>query len=112
MASVSITKTPSAVDEKLPPVKLVLAGAQHLLAMYASIAAAPLVLAVALGLAVMVAFSIVRPLRRLRNDTLLAAEQSLPEAIAASYAKVEKIHFDNAYYRNDIGAKALKAGRN
>lgn len=50
MASVSITKTPSAVDEKLPPVKLVLAGAQHLLAMYASIAAAPLVLAVALGL--------------------------------------------------------------
>ncbi|WP_240952205.1 ATP-binding protein [Rhodococcus sp. BL-253-APC-6A1W] len=42
-----------------------------------------IVLAVALGLAVMVAFSIVRPLRRLRNDTLLAAEQSLPEAIAA-----------------------------
>ncbi|MBM7458950.1 ATP-binding protein [Rhodococcus coprophilus] len=41
------------------------------------------VLAVALGLTVMVALSIVRPLRRLRNDTLLAAEQSLPEAIAA-----------------------------
>ncbi|MCC3272587.1 purine/pyrimidine permease [Arthrobacter zhangbolii] len=38
------------VDEKLPPAKLVLAGAQHLLAMYASIAAAPLVLAVALQL--------------------------------------------------------------
>lgn len=42
-----------------------------------------IVLAIALSLAVMVAFSIVRPLRRLRNDTLLAAEQSLPGAIAA-----------------------------
>ncbi len=41
------------------------------------------ILAIALSLAVMVALSIVRPLHRLRNDTLLAAEQSLPEAIAA-----------------------------
>ncbi len=34
---------------------------------------------------------------------------SLKEAIAASYEKVEKIHFDNAFYRHDIGARALKA---
>lgn len=34
---------------------------------------------------------------------------SLKEAIDMSYEKVEKIHFDNAYYRKDIGAKALKA---
>ena len=34
---------------------------------------------------------------------------TLPEAIAASYNKVEKIHFDNAFYRHDIGARALKA---
>ena len=31
------------------------------------------------------------------------------EAIAASYAKAEKIRFENAYYRRDIGKKALKA---
>ncbi len=34
---------------------------------------------------------------------------TLPEAIAASYNKVEKIHFDNAYCRKDIGQRALKA---
>ena len=34
--------------------------------------------------------------------------ETLPEAIKASYGLVEKIHFDNAFYRNDIGAKALK----
>ena len=34
---------------------------------------------------------------------------TLPEAIAASYAKVEKIHFDNAFCRKDIGQRALKA---
>ena len=26
-----------------------------------------------------------------------------------AYKKVEKIHFDNAFYRRDIGAKALAA---
>ena len=36
---------------------------------------------------------------------------SLEEAIAASYRKVEKIHFDNKYYRHDIGQRALKAGK-
>ncbi len=34
---------------------------------------------------------------------------SLPEAIDASYEKVKKIHFANAYYRRDIGKKALAA---
>ena len=34
---------------------------------------------------------------------------SLEEAIKASYAKVEKIHFDNKYYRHDIGQRALAA---
>ena len=34
---------------------------------------------------------------------------TLPEAIAASYAKVETIHFDNAFCRKDIGQRALKA---
>ena len=34
---------------------------------------------------------------------------SLKEAIDKAYAAVEKIHFDNAYYRRDIGARAMKA---
>ena len=34
---------------------------------------------------------------------------TLREAIAAAYATVEKIHFDNAYCRRDIGARALLA---
>lgn len=38
-----------------------------------------------------------------------ALGDTLPEAIAAAYKKVEKIHFENAVYRKDIGAKALKA---
>ena len=37
---------------------------------------------------------------------------TLSEAISASYQKVKEIHFDNAYYRNDIGQRALKAGGN
>ena len=35
---------------------------------------------------------------------------TLKDAIDASYKKVENIKFDNRYYRNDIGQKALKAG--
>ena len=35
---------------------------------------------------------------------------TLKDAINASYKKVENIKFDNRYYRNDIGQKALKAG--
>lgn len=34
---------------------------------------------------------------------------TLKDALAKSYSAVEKIHFDNAYYRKDIGQKALKA---
>ncbi len=36
---------------------------------------------------------------------------SLEEAIEESYNNVKKVHFDNAYYRRDIGARALKAER-
>ncbi len=41
-----------------------------------------------------------------------AVADTLEVAIADAYKKVDKIHFDNAFYRHDIGAKALKAGRN
>ena len=41
-----------------------------------------------------------------------AIADSLEKAIEGAYEMVKTIHFDNAYYRNDIGAKALKAGRN
>ena len=34
---------------------------------------------------------------------------TLGEAISESYAKVSKIHFENAYYRRDIGKRALEA---
>ncbi|MBQ8996278.1 MAG: phosphoribosylamine--glycine ligase, partial [Oscillospiraceae bacterium] len=34
---------------------------------------------------------------------------SLQEAIENAYAVVDKVHFDNEYYRHDIGARALKA---
>ncbi len=38
-----------------------------------------------------------------------AVAESLPAAIEGAYKLVEQIHFDNAYYRHDIGAKALQA---
>ncbi len=41
-----------------------------------------------------------------------AVESSLEDAIKASYAMVERIHFNGAYYRHDIGARALKAKEN
>ena len=34
---------------------------------------------------------------------------TLPEAIAKSYEAVKTVKFDNAFYRNDIGKKALAA---
>jgi len=34
---------------------------------------------------------------------------TLENAIKGAYSKVEKIHFDNKYYRHDIGQKALQA---
>ena len=36
-----------------------------------------------------------------------AVEGDLKSAVKSAYALVEKIHFDNAFYRKDIGAKAL-----
>ena len=38
-----------------------------------------------------------------------AIADTLQEAIGASYAMVEQIHFDNAFYRHDIGKRALEA---
>ena len=38
-----------------------------------------------------------------------AVADSLPEAIKEAYKIVDKVHFDNKYFRRDIGAKALKA---
>ncbi len=38
-----------------------------------------------------------------------AVADSLAEAIKASYALVDQIHFDNKYYRSDIGARAMRA---
>lgn len=38
-----------------------------------------------------------------------AVAENLPEALSKAYEKVEKVHFDNAFYRHDIGARAMKA---
>ncbi|MBQ4055267.1 MAG: phosphoribosylamine--glycine ligase [Clostridia bacterium] len=38
-----------------------------------------------------------------------ATADTLENAVNAAYAYVEKTHFENAYYRHDIGARALKA---
>lgn len=38
-----------------------------------------------------------------------ATADTLEKAISAAYAKVEKINFGNAYYRHDIGKRALDA---
>lgn len=40
-----------------------------------------------------------------------AAAQTLKEAIFAAYKKAEKISFENAFYRRDIGLRALDAGK-
>ena len=40
-----------------------------------------------------------------------AVGETLGEAIDLAYGKVREISFDNAFYRNDIGARALKAGK-
>ena len=41
-----------------------------------------------------------------------ATAKTLPEAIAESYRIAEGVHFENAYYRKDIGQRALKALEN
>ena len=38
-----------------------------------------------------------------------AVDSTLEGAIGKAYQSVERIHFDNAFYRKDIGARALKA---
>ncbi len=38
-----------------------------------------------------------------------AVREELADAVRAAYAAVERVQFDNAYYRRDIGARALKA---
>ena len=40
-----------------------------------------------------------------------AVADTLENAITEAYKMVQTIHFDNAYYRHDIGAKAMKSGR-
>ena len=37
---------------------------------------------------------------------------TLEEAIEKAYKSVEKVSFDNAFYRKDIGQRALKAKEN
>ena len=37
-----------------------------------------------------------------------AIDETLERAVKSAYEKVDKIHFDNAYFRMDIGAKALR----
>ena len=41
-----------------------------------------------------------------------ATETDLKTAIATAYARVEAIHFENAFYRHDIGVRAMKALEN
>ena len=40
---------------------------------------------------------------------LTAVADSLGEAIEKSYRLVEKVHFDNAFFRHDIGQRAMRA---
>jgi len=40
---------------------------------------------------------------------VVATADTLAEAIEKSYANVEKVHFENAYYRRDIGKRAMEA---
>ena len=38
-----------------------------------------------------------------------AMASTLPEAIKLAYSRVNEVHFDNAFYRHDIGKRALAA---
>ena len=40
---------------------------------------------------------------------VVATAGTLPEAVAKSYKNVAKVHFENAYYRKDIGKRAMEA---
>ncbi len=41
----------------------------------------------------------------------VAVAEGLPEAVRKAYALADRIHFDNAYCRRDIGRRALAAGK-
>lgn len=57
----------------------------------------------------------------LKQDTLVtsggrvlgvsAVAETLSDALALAYQRVDTIHFDNAYFRHDIGRRALAAGK-
>ena len=38
-----------------------------------------------------------------------AVADTLESAVDGAYVMVKQIHFENAYYRNDIGQRALRA---
>ena len=40
---------------------------------------------------------------------VVAVADTPKAAVAEAYARVNRVHFENAYYRNDIGARALAA---
>ncbi len=40
---------------------------------------------------------------------VVATADTLPEAVEKSYNNVAKVHFENAYYRKDIGKRAMEA---
>ena len=52
-------------------------------------------------------------IRRLLNRPavrfLTATADNLADAILGAYRRVEEVKFENAYYRRDIGQKALAA---
>lgn len=43
---------------------------------------------------------------------VVATAHNLSDAVKDAYSKVEKIHFDNAYFRHDIGSRALASSEN
>lgn len=43
--------------------------------------------------------------------SVVATAESLPAAIEKAYAQVPKVRFQNAFYRRDIGRRALQAGK-
>ncbi|WP_064062519.1 sensor histidine kinase [Rhodococcus gordoniae] len=69
-----------------------------------------IILLLALTLAIVIAMSLVRPLRRLRDDTLRTAEQDLPAALAAikDGAEIESVTLDpvRVRTREEIGEVA------
>ena len=40
-----------------------------------------------------------------------AVADTLTEALQLAYGRVSTIHFDGAFYRHDIGRRALQAGK-